>query len=120
MKHPRLEASSFMAMTSACLTACLLLSALAFSGCRRDGEDSEPVDIEAYVAEHYPDCSPPVICRELVYVNCGEEVDGPSYYLDKETGRRISICGGACWATQGEQAEVCRTLCPPKEWNCPR
>jgi hypothetical protein len=78
-------------------------------------------DIRAHAARHYPGCSAPVICKDLAYVNCNSEADGPSYYLERGTGKQISTCGGACWLGQDPaQAEMCRTLCPPPAWNCPR
>ena len=75
-------------------------------------------DINKFVMEKYPNCDEPKFCNELVKVNCNSEADGPLYYLNKTNGNQISICGGACWHPQNEQVEVCKTLCPPKEWTC--
>lgn len=97
----------------------VLLSVPVLTGCEQSAaEDQDSVQIAAYVKEHYPNCSAPVLCGDLAYVDCGSAVDGPSYYLEKKTGKRISACGGACWIPQGEQVEVCKTLCPPKQWTC--
>jgi len=75
-------------------------------------------DINKFVKENYRCSSEPKFCNNLVMLDCGAKVDGPLYYLNKNNGEQISVCGGACLFPQGKQIEVCRTLCPPKEWNC--
>ncbi|MBI5390690.1 hypothetical protein HZB02_04320 [Candidatus Woesearchaeota archaeon] len=71
-------------------------------------------DINTWVKEHYKNCAEPKFCSNLVMVDCGAEVDGPAYYLNKKNGELISACGGVCWGPQGCNT----TLCPPKEWDC--
>jgi len=66
------------------------------------------------------DCDEEIDCENLVFVDCGGDVDGPTYYFNRDTGDLISTCGGACLLPQGDQVEVCRTLCPPPAWTCPR
>lgn len=75
-------------------------------------------DINKFIMENYGYCDEPKFCNNLVMVDCNSEVDGPLYYLNKINGEQISVCGGACRGPIGEQIEVCRTLCPPEEWNC--
>jgi len=53
-------------------------------------------------------------CGFMVAVDCGAAVDGPLYYVDKDSGEILEYCGGFCERI-GE--EYCRE-CPPKEWNC--
>jgi len=71
-----------------------------------------------YIRFISPFCSLPVYCGDIVMVNCHAEVDGPLNYYNRTTGEVISRCGGACMGAVGEQIQVCRTLCPPKDWTC--
>ncbi len=97
----------------------LFLLAILPAACLRS--EKEDVDIQVFVEQHYPGCSEALLCKDLAYVDCNSAADGPSYYLERATGNRISTCGGACWFPRDStQAEACRTLCPPEEWTCPR
>jgi hypothetical protein len=51
-------------------------------------------------------------CGELVGVDCDSAVDGPYYYVHRETLAVVSTCGGACMSGS------C-TNCPPSVWTCP-
>lgn len=95
----------------------LLVGTIVISGCASNPSNPE-FNINQFVKENYKDCDKPEFCNNLVMVNCGAEVDGPLYYLNKNTGEEISVCGGACWHPQGKEIEVCETRCPPKEWDC--
>ncbi len=85
------------------------------SGCRAS---SGQFDINSHIKKTYWNCDEPVFCNNLVMVNCGADVDGPLYYLDKDTGNEISSCGGACFTANLTKRELCMTMCPPKEWTC--
>lgn len=82
-----------------------------------------PSDVAQALAKRYPGppdgmCSPPVVCGELVKIDCGAAVDGPLHYLRRKTGDEVSLCGGACMHPMGKQVEVCKTMCPPPAWTC--
>lgn len=55
-------------------------------------------------------CKIQAYCGDLVGVNCKAEIDGPYFYIKKDTGKIVSTCGGYCRGG-------C-TNCPPKEWTC--
>lgn len=108
-------------MKSLLFTLILALACMAGSlltGCDHSEEAGGEIDLDAFVAKNYPNCSKAVVCGNLAYVDCHSAVDGPAYYLNGKTGTRISTCGGACMLPDSAQAVVCRTLCPPKEWTC--
>ncbi len=82
-----------------------------------------PDDVAKALAARYPGapdgaCSPPVVCGDLVKIDCGAAVDGPLHFVKRKTGEEVSLCGGACFHPMGKQVEVCKTLCPPPEWTC--
>lgn len=104
---------AILAVALSCMAGILL------TGCNQTAQEDQ-IDLDAFVAKNYPNCSKAVVCVDLAYVDCGSAVDGPSYYLNRKTGARISTCGGACWLPDSAQAEACRTRCPPKEWTCSR
>jgi len=52
-------------------------------------------------------------CNNLVGIDCNAAVDGPYYYVNKESGDIVARCGGYC------MGQDC-TNCPPKEWTCKR
>lgn len=52
-------------------------------------------------------------CGNLVGVDCGAAIDGPYYYVKRDTGKIVSYCGGYCMDGK------C-TNCPPREWTCSR
>jgi hypothetical protein len=49
-------------------------------------------------------------CGDIVSVNCKAEVDGPFYYVDKNTGEILEYCGGYCMM---DSLEYCQH-CPPE------
>lgn len=51
-------------------------------------------------------------CGELWGVDCDAAVDGPYYYVKRDTLEVVSKCGGFCMGGR------C-TNCPPREWKCP-
>lgn len=107
-------------MNKKVLILCLLIVSLIVGGyVFRSKYSQREFNINKFIKEEYKYCrEEPVFCNNLVRVDCGAAVDGPLYYLNKETGEQVSICGGACMLPKGYQIEVCKTLCPPKEWNC--
>lgn len=50
-------------------------------------------------------------CGDLIGVDCDAAVDGPYYYVRRDSLEVVSRCGGACM-------RGC-TDCPPKAWTCP-
>lgn len=62
-----------------------------------------------------PNCNFAGSCGNLVGINCKAEVDGPFYYVNKNTGKIVEYCGGYCMG--GNHLKYCRH-CPPKEWTC--
>ncbi|OGI63722.1 hypothetical protein A2914_00915 [Candidatus Nomurabacteria bacterium RIFCSPLOWO2_01_FULL_41_21] len=52
-------------------------------------------------------------CGDLISINCMAEVDGPFYYVNKNTKKIVSRCGGFC-----DRAGGCPNACPPVEWSC--
>jgi hypothetical protein len=61
------------------------------------------------------DCEYAGECGNIIVVNCHAEVDGPLFYVDKETEEIIEYCGGYCMG--GTSGIYCRN-CPPKNWDC--
>ena len=57
-------------------------------------------------------------CGSIGLAECPSCIDSSSYYFNIETKQLISRCGGACWHPREEQEEVCKTLCPPPQWEC--
>lgn len=53
-------------------------------------------------------------CGNIAHIDCGAEVDGPLYYVDKNTGEIIGYCGGYCMV---KNSQYCQN-CPPKQWDC--
>lgn len=49
-------------------------------------------------------------CNELIGVDCNAAVDGPYYYVRRDSLAVVSTCGGACM-------RGC-TDCPPPGWTC--
>lgn len=63
------------------------------------------------ILENFPsECNVSARCGDIVGINCKAEVDGPYYYVDKNTHEIISRCGGYCMMG-------CEN-CPPQEWSC--
>jgi hypothetical protein len=46
----------------------------------------------------------------MIGVDCKAAVDGPYYYVRRESLEVVSTCGGACM-------RGC-TNCPPSDWTC--
>ena len=61
-------------------------------------------------------CEKAATCGDFVGVDCGSAVDGPYYYVRRDTGKIIQICGGACMSPERKPG-VCEQ-CPPAEWTC--
>lgn len=84
------------------------------------GQAPDPV---ALVRAKFPECEyyiaddNPTVRNGIIRFDCGAAVDGPLYYLWADDGTLISACGGACFVP--EQQDVCRTLCPPPQWEWP-
>ncbi|HYO74642.1 MAG TPA: hypothetical protein VEU33_52080, partial [Archangium sp.] len=56
-------------------------------------------------------------CGGLARLNCRVEVDGPSFYVERLTGRVMSSCGTACFGVEPRPEEG-RCACSPKAWTC--
>lgn len=56
------------------------------------------------------DCRYERACGRLIGVDCKAAVDGPYYYVQRDSLAVVSTCGGACM-------RGC-TNCPPREWTC--
>lgn len=52
-------------------------------------------------------CKTDTVCGDIVGVNCNQEVDGPYYFVNKQTREILATCGGAC---MGGGAD-CQTKC---------
>lgn len=50
-------------------------------------------------------------CGDLIGVDCESAVDGPYYYVRRDSLEIVSRCGGFC------RGNDC-TECPPKGWTC--
>ena len=57
-------------------------------------------------------------CKNIALANCSNCIDTPNYYFKIKTKQLISRCSGACWHPRGKQREICKTLCPPPQWDC--
>jgi len=57
-------------------------------------------------------------CGSIGLADCPSCIDSSSYYFNIGTKQLISRCGGACWHPREEQKKVCKTLCPPPQWEC--
>jgi len=57
-------------------------------------------------------------CGKISLAECPMCLDTPNYYFKSENKQLISRCQGACWHPTGDQARICKTLCPPPEWSC--
>lgn len=55
-------------------------------------------------------------CGNIVAINCRAEVDGPFYYIDKQTGGIVEYCGGYCMGDD-PTGKYCQH-CPPEGWSC--
>lgn len=93
----------------------LALLAVTLSGC--GGTAPEELVRRAYPAcERFIGPGNPEVRNGIIGFDCGQEVDGPYYFLRESDGTLISLCGGVCMAPSGAQVDVCRTLCPPPGW----
>ena len=65
-----------------------------------------------------PPCRIERTCGNLVGVDCASAVDGPYYYVDKNSEKIVEYCGGVCMGSHGKpNGKYCRN-CPPKSWTC--
>jgi hypothetical protein len=60
-----------------------------------------------YGNDEQPSCDDPVACGDVLYINCGIEVDGPYYYCNTDGGL-LAAC--SYWQPSDD--------CPPDEWTC--
>ena len=63
-----------------------------------------------------PDCNIVSYCNDMAAVNCHAEVDGPFFYVNKNSGEILEYCGGYCMGGPKE-GKYCIN-CPPKDWDC--
>jgi hypothetical protein len=56
------------------------------------------------------------VCADIAYLQ-RPLADGLTYYYRAGTKEVISVCGGACWRPNEEQATMCSNLCPPPQWR---
>ncbi len=54
-------------------------------------------------------------CGDFDFIDCGQEVDGPTYFVHRASQQILEICGGAC--SFGSSPNAC-VACPPPEWTC--
>ena len=116
LKKPSFHSLSVSWRGGALLTAALCLL-LVGSGCGPTSYDElEPGD---HVSLLFPPqgCEVVKSCGGLARMNCQVEVDGPSFYVERLTGRIVSSCGEACPAVEPRPEEG-RCACPPKAWTC--
>ncbi|AKI99611.1 hypothetical protein ATI61_109198 [Archangium gephyra] len=116
LKKPSFHSPSVMRRGGSLLTAALCLL-LAGSGCGPATYDElEPGD---HLSLLFPPegCEVARTCEGLAQLNCRVEVDGPSFYVERLTGRVVSSCGTACEAVEPKPDEG-RCACPPKAWTC--
>ena len=109
--------SNFMgsAFVAGALAALLL-------GCG-ESQQEQPAYREAYADDidqvqeglESGDCQVERTCGELAFVNCGQEVDGPAYYVNLKLSRVLEICGGACLGGPGVNGGC--IAWPPPEWT---
>lgn len=107
-----------------------LLPLLVLAACTEPSEQNavapgEPLEINVAMPGPMPDnasevgqvakqCSMPVYCGEIGFIDCGSAADGPAYYFQKGSGKILGTCGGACMI----DSEQCRKSCPPPKWTC--
>ncbi len=102
------------------------LMCILFFQCNNNDNDNgnENTETIEFLEENYPECTSyindenPEVCNGIIRFNCGEEVDGALYFFNFDDLSIISTCGGICLLPQGEQIEVCLTLCPPQDYDC--
>lgn len=71
-----------------------------------------PPALAAKIREQFGErCSYERACGELIGVDCQSAVDGPYYYVRRDSLEVVSRCGGYC------RGNPC-TECPPKGWTC--
>lgn len=78
---------------------------------------SEPSNVPPELAEKIrrqfgEKCRYERACGDLIGIDCEAAVDGPYYYVRRESLEIVSRCGGYC------MSGTC-TDCPPKGWTCP-
>lgn len=93
----------------------LLLAACGDFGRSADADENGQTHVDLSALPN--GCVVDETCGNLVGVDCGSAVDGPYYYLEKDTSRIVETCGGACMGGPKPDQDVC-VECPPREWNC--
>jgi len=61
------------------------------------------------------DCKIVGACNNIIAVNCKAEVDGPLFYVEKNSGDIVGYCGGYCLSPL--ESGYCKH-CPPENWTC--
>ena len=85
-----------------------VLAGLLTSAVACGGDDEPPRSPKEIVLERYPECADeisdtnPTVKDGVIQFGCHVEVDGPTYYLDAETGDLICKC-----------SMICDAGCPP-------
>ena len=82
-----------------------------------DPQPAKPGDVPPELAEKIKrqfgeKCRLERTCGDLLGIDCDAAVDGPYYYVRRESLEIVSRCGGYC------MSGTC-TDCPPKAWTCP-
>lgn len=97
----KFAASLFFVCTLLFVTAC-------------GAEQSQVMDKDAFAKSYGPRCTYKAECGELAMISCMPEVDGPVYYVNKDSGDVVETCGGACMMP----SETHCNSCPPESWTC--
>jgi hypothetical protein len=82
-----------------------------------DPQPAKPGDVPPELAEKIKrqfgeKCRLERTCGDLLGIDCDAAVDGPYYYVRRDSLEVVSRCGGYC------MSGTC-TDCPPKAWTCP-
>jgi len=100
------------------LLAALVLVFL--SSCAKPATEVPVAKLHANIRTHFAPgtiCGKPLICGNVVSVNCSADTDGPHFYYNNDSGNLIMACGGACDSPDPSDPTACKA-CPPKEWSC--
>lgn len=92
-----------------CVLALLLFAVNSFSFMVNAADITKSEGRE--LAKQYGDrCSYDGVCNDVVSISCQVEVDGPQYYVHRDSLETVEVCGGAC------MGKDCSCVCPPKQW----